>query len=491
MNQEIAHKWMPLQGLPDNYDDLCSSELTALAEIWQEQKDHLAQSDSLRVFNERLQRQWAIETGIIERIYSLDRGITQILIERGIDASLISHNDTDKDPELVARIIRDHEEALEGLFAFVKGDRPLSTGYIKELHAILLRNQQTALGRNTLGRMVDAPLLRGEYKKTPNNPTRPNGRIHEYCPPEQVASDMDRLIDLHNQHEDRGVPPELESAWFHHRFSQIHPFQDGNGRVGRALASLIFIKADWFPLAVTRDDREQYIDALEEADRGNLQDLVTLFSSLQRRAFVKALGLASEVLLQERVDQVITAARDVFQRRREALRRDWEKAKQTATMLQTLAKQRLQSVEEKLHSEIGGFSSNYRFFVDHAPYGESRDHYFRRQIIETAKSLDYFANTTEYRAWTRLVLHTDTRAEILVSFHAIGYEFRGLIAASTCFFRREEIEEEERELTDLTTVSDEVFQINYREREDQTKQRFERWLEHGLVKALEIWRKGL
>lgn len=51
------------------------------------------------------------------------------------------------------------------------------------------------------------------------------------------------------------VSPEVEAAWLHHRFTQIHPFQDGNGRIARLLASLVFIKAGWFPLVVTRDDR--------------------------------------------------------------------------------------------------------------------------------------------------------------------------------------------------------------------------------------------
>ena len=44
-----------------------------------------------------------------------------------------------KDPEVIAQIIRDHVEVLDGLFAFVKREWPLSTSYVKELHAALLR----------------------------------------------------------------------------------------------------------------------------------------------------------------------------------------------------------------------------------------------------------------------------------------------------------------------------------------------------------------
>ncbi|MDF5727958.1 MAG: Fic family protein [Rhizonema sp. PD38] len=120
--------------------------------------------------------------------------------------------------------------------------------------------------------------------------------MHEYCHPMQVQSEMESLVRMHLEHIHLCVPPEIEAAWLHHRFAQIHPFQDGNGRVARALASLIFIKAGWFPLVINRDLRNEYIDALEEADKGNLTSLVNLFAKIQKKAFVKALSLSENVL---------------------------------------------------------------------------------------------------------------------------------------------------------------------------------------------------
>ncbi|MGA2595428.1 MAG: Fic family protein, partial [Bryobacteraceae bacterium] len=76
--------------------------------MWLEQRDGLEGHGLVSDFTERLIREYAIEGGIIERAYTLDRGITQLLIERGIDASLIPHNKTDKDPQQVARIIQAH-----------------------------------------------------------------------------------------------------------------------------------------------------------------------------------------------------------------------------------------------------------------------------------------------------------------------------------------------------------------------------------------------
>jgi Fic family protein len=79
----------------------------------------------------------------------------------------------------------------------------------------------------------------------------------------------------------------------HHRFTQTHPFQDGNGRVARTLASLIFIRQGLFPIVITRNDRQEYINASEAADKGELTGLVNLFSRLQEKILIKGLGLRS------------------------------------------------------------------------------------------------------------------------------------------------------------------------------------------------------
>jgi len=53
---------------------------------------------------------------------------------------------------------------------------------------------------------------------------------------------MQCLIEWYREHENR-LSVEVRAAWLqHHRFTWIHPFQDGNGRVARALASLVFLK---------------------------------------------------------------------------------------------------------------------------------------------------------------------------------------------------------------------------------------------------------
>src|SRR5262249_28691559 len=152
-------------------------------------------------------------------------------------------------------------------------------------------------------------LLKGKYKERPNNPKKPDGSMHQYCPPEQVDSEMERLLSLHEKHEKKDVPVEVEAAWLHHRFTQIHPYQDGNGRVARALASLLFIKAGWFPVVVTRDDRARYIDALEVADGHDLRPFISVVVDIQKRALFQSSQAAADIQTPQTVDQAIATAR--------------------------------------------------------------------------------------------------------------------------------------------------------------------------------------
>jgi hypothetical protein len=485
------HHWKPIDDYDRPPEKLAVPELRALTTVWQEQRGVLEQQRGLQEFNARLKREWSVETGLLERIYTLDRGVTELLIQRGLDSSLIPHDAAGQDPEHVVAVLRDHEAAIDFLFDVVKGQRVLTPGFVKELHALLTRNQAMSAAVDSLGRRVEVPLVRGAYKKPPNNPSRPDGVVHEYCPPEHVDSEMERLLELHAAH--GGVAPEVEAAWLHHRFTQIHPFQDGNGRVARALATLVFIRAGWFPLVIrdVKEERTRYLGALEAADFGDLVPLVSSFAAAQRKAFAQALGVSTQVLKHARAEQVISATRELLAKREADRRREWERSKATAAVLQNVAEHRFRQIAVTLERETRNLLAKAEFFVDFGGDHDGRGHYFRNQVIQTAKALDYFANLSEYREWVRLGLQTDSRAELLISFHGIGHEFRGVLAVSACFFRREQTEQGEREISALVPLSDEIFQVNYKEAPADAESRFVDWLEDVLVRGLESWRQGL
>ena len=125
--------------------------------------------------------------------------------------------------------------------------------------------------------------------------------------------------------------------------------------------------------------------------------------------------------------------------------------------------------------------------MDHDDDQGTRSHYFKRQIVSTAKALDYYANTQHYRFWLRLVATDGSDSQLLIAFHVIGYEFQGALACSGTWFRRVQTEDGSRETQGETALSEEVFQINYKEDAVDIERRFEQWLESVIERGLALW----
>ena len=485
-----AYAYPFIKDLPSKWPQLASDELKSLAPIWQERKQSLSEAaPELVKFNERLRREWAIETGIIENLYSIDRGTTQLLIEQGFVAGLMSHGTTNKPPEQIVVLLKDQEQALEHVFQFVAQRRLLSTSYIKQLHDDLTRNQPYADAVDSFGNAVRVPLLRGQWKKQSNNPMRTDELLHEYCPPVQVDSEMDQLIAWHVEHETAQVPPEVEAAWLHHRFTQIHPFQDGNGRVARALASLIYLRAGWFPLVINRDLREDYITALEKADTGDLQPLVRLFAKTQKDAFVRALGIAGDVQKgYETRHQIIAAAAKRFRERNELKLRERRQVFSLSNRLEQITLLNLQMVAAEITAELRYFNVGY--FAHAKSSSPEEDHYYRSQIETIARQFGYFADTRSYRAWVRLKIREDRQTEIIFSFHSLGVEFLGVMVASAFLQFKDAGEDGEAEEAQHTLCTD-IFQFSYNDPEPLIVERYEAWMNEIILTGLDQWRRQI
>lgn len=490
--ERIAHHWKPIEDSPENLLSSRNKELNALARIWKEQAKKLKDDASLNEFNARLRREWAIETGILEQLYDIERGITKLLIQQGIDASLIPFDGSNRPTEEIIPILRDHERAIEGLFDFVNNNRKLSTSYIKELHQVLTAHQKTVYTVNGLGRPAQTPLVRGDWKKWPNNPERPDGSVHEYCPPEQVASEMDNLIRFHLIHMEKKVSPEIEAAWLHHRFAQIHPFMDGNGRVARCLTTLVFLRTGLFPLVIHRDDRAKYIQALEDADNNDLENLISLFVDLQKNELINALSLSKEI--KKTQADLLEAAAEKLKKKRIEETQQMQKVVTFAKFLQQIVDDELKNVAQKAQEKMKTIEPGFRAFTESSVNFPDRSHYFRWQIISMAKELNYYADTKTYREWSRLILEEDkeSRFEVLVSFHSLGQEFSGIIACSAMTYNRElKSDEHGFDFVDLQKATDKIFQFTYLEDINSIEIQFRYWLERAIIVALDRWQKSL
>jgi Fic family protein len=481
MNSHPTHPiWNSETGITDLEGDpaeLSASEIPGIKAVWTEQRSRLKGSAQLKDFTEKLSREWAIETGIIENLYDIERGVTQTLIERGFQAELLTHGSTNKPREYVIQLLRDQKDALDGVFDFVSSARSLSTSYIRELHAALLRSQHTTDAVDALGRHVEVPLIKGAWKAQPNYPAR-DGVTYTYCPPEQVASEMDQLIAIYDSHVAKGVATEVRAGWLHHRFTQIHPFQDGNGRVARAIASLVLIKDGLFPLVVTRDDNTTYVKALEAADDGNLKRLIDLISKLQITQFRKASVISEALLAEEDVQAalrgLLRAADKVSAEKLASLRGVFDLARDLERDLE----ERLKGIAPSVVKALQRVEPGSTVFVTRS--SEHTDHYFRAQIIENAKQhIGYFADTSEYRSWIALNMRWSRRGQLVFAFHGIGKPFNGsLICAPFLEFR--DTDEEGQVRSALVPVTEDGFVFFYNETKERLMSRFRPWREEVL-----------
>ena len=128
--------------------------------------------------------------------------------------------------------------------------KPLSESMIKELH-FMLKNGTTDSRKDW--------FKVGEYKKVPNEVGG-----EETCKPENVKSEMKKLIEAYNAKKRKSIETIIE---FHKKFEKIHPFQDGNGRIGRLIMYKECLANNIVPFIIDDKHKFLYYRGLKEWDR--------------------------------------------------------------------------------------------------------------------------------------------------------------------------------------------------------------------------------
>ena len=135
--------------------------------------------------------------------------------------------------------------------------KPITEAFIKELHRTL-KNGTTDARQEW--------FAVGDYKRRPNTV----GDL-ETTQPEEVAVKMKKLLAEYNTKQEKSFDALLD---FHYRFERIHPFQDGNGRIGRLLLFKDCLKYNIVPFIIGEDLKLFYYRGLKEweNERGYLRD---------------------------------------------------------------------------------------------------------------------------------------------------------------------------------------------------------------------------
>lgn len=171
---------------------------------------------------------------------SLTYGETKRLLEDGITAP--------------SKPLSDHLVTLGFANAFDEvvlesyAKQPLTSSFIKDIHATLFKSALAVCPDK-----IDKPV--GAYR---TDERRISGLSTALASPKQIANQLENLL-YTNQ------PVDLEGiAKFHIDFELIHPFADGNGRVGRLIITYQSIQNDLIPPLIENEHRQDYLSSLNE-----------------------------------------------------------------------------------------------------------------------------------------------------------------------------------------------------------------------------------
>ena len=182
-------------------------------------------------------------------------------------------------------------------------DRPLTKARLFSWHAALFPTAHSGLNK------IDVGTWRGAASDPMQVVSGPYGRqkIHFEAPPaNRLDAETDRFLAWLNN--DFSQPPLIKAGLAHLWFVTLHPFDDGNGRIARAIGDLLLAKADGSPQrfyslsSQIQRDRKAYYDILERTQKGSMD--VTAWLTWFLAALKQALNNAHTTL-----DAVLSKAR--------------------------------------------------------------------------------------------------------------------------------------------------------------------------------------
>lgn len=186
--------------------------------------------------NKRFTANYVFESNALEGNSLTLKNVAEIVFEKRIS----------KGKDL--REIYDAQNSYNVFLILQKTRKKIDHDFIIKIHSLAMNKIDDRLGY----RKVPVILL-GKPTAKPSKP-------------ENVYQDMNGLLGWYKKNKDKLYPLELAFK-FHAKFEKIHPFCDGNGRVGRFLLNYILMRKSYFPIIIRQTIRNSYLKALEAADR--------------------------------------------------------------------------------------------------------------------------------------------------------------------------------------------------------------------------------
>ncbi|KAG9030394.1 hypothetical protein FRB95_003993 [Tulasnella sp. JGI-2019a] len=285
----FAYDWIPMQQIEfPTCPEPCQSE--SLKSRWRAIQSDATDGNGVELYF----RAVCVETNVIENIFQVSRNGTTEMVKKSLNPTfsrgtansislssgspiwtgLVFEPENSRaflDTADIRCILQNARAALDDIFKMSKVTTPWTVPGLCKLHE---KCMEASKFRTSFSRLPNGSLVNVKTKYLPTGRTRgfirTNVTLNSYhgaiglCPFQEVDEEFTRFVEMsHNYLSTYGDRPFALAAWLHFAFVTLHPFQDGNGRMCRLLASLPLIRAGLPPLCIPTSLKGKYIAALD------------------------------------------------------------------------------------------------------------------------------------------------------------------------------------------------------------------------------------
>jgi len=266
-----------------------------IQERWTAMREHPREQQYFRHF--------AIESNLLEMTFALTSKSVRRLIREGFveDAVELLPESALQDTAIITHILRDSLKALELIISIAHDTSKLTVDLLLELHGICMKTcnilpvVRKAVPDTihkpqsyTTESCMDTSVLELKYANVmlTRQATKKNVVIAgpprvQFCPFEDVLSELGRFVHLARQWlKNWPRNPFASAAWLHLVFTTIHPFENGNGRVARLIASIPLVRANLPPLCILSNAalKKDYFESIGKARDDDYAPLIKVFT---------------------------------------------------------------------------------------------------------------------------------------------------------------------------------------------------------------------
>ena len=395
-------------------------ELDSMIQMWRKVGQRISTDDNDRLWT-KLKLEWNYNSNHIEG-NTLTYHETELLLIFGRTSGGHPMRDYEE--------MKAHDVAIDHIRKLAGEERELSEAEIRQLNRIILKEPFWARAETPDGQSTRKRIMPGEYKREPNHVRTSTGALHRFAEPSDTPSRMAAWTREFRRDMTRcAYPLPLFLAESHSRFLAIHPFDDGNGRTARLLVNFALLRRRLPPIVIKTEDRDRYIEGLENADLGNVMPLATFIMENTLWTLDLAIRAANGENIEHAKD--VDKELEIFVRRRKGGPPAKSHVETLDQVFGLCVRRSIDALDERLKPLSSLFKRRSRnCTVQHGATHVSSGGLFEKEMWERTKSKDLVTTGFRLSDETEMVLTYQVRFSDYVGRGKLGFGVKVAVAWS-------------------------------------------------------------